>query len=104
MSTTRAAQAAMGRSAVRSDDSPPPLGPRPDARAPTELDAIGTDELRHVLTLRNSGQRNVWQIISQDTTLQAPALPSEYDADVSFPFPGAPGTAIVQSITRLEMD
>ncbi len=63
--------------------------------------AAGGDELLHSITFRNTGG-NVWRVVSGSSSIQAPELPSEYDTDVSFPFPGAPGVAVAQSNTLLE--
>jgi hypothetical protein len=63
---------------------------------------LDSEELAYVLSLRNGSGYNVWQIRSSATTIQAPELPTDYDIDVTFPFPGAPGFAVASAFIVLE--
>lgn len=64
--------------------------------------AIGDETLRHQLRFLNSGGRIFWMVVTDDpTSIDVPELPTEYDTEVSFPFPGASGTVVALSFTAL---
>ncbi len=69
--------------------------------APTPADGM---PLRYGIGLQNSAQRVFWNIQTDVTTVELPELPTAYDTEVSFPFPGSSGHLFIQSFTRLDMD
>ena len=66
--------------------------------------AVDGEELQFVLNVNNSARRVFWQVVTNGTTIEMPELPTGYDTEVSFPFPGAAGTAGVFTRTRLEFN